>query len=69
MTQKENVLYHLRSQKTITPLEALMLYGCFRLADVIFKLKKDGHNIVTHDETKEKKTYARYELLRQGDML
>lgn len=45
MTQKPNVLAHLRSGKSITPMEALNKYGCFRLADVIYRLRRDGHRI------------------------
>ena len=47
MTQKEMVLAHLKGGHCITPLEALSEYGCFRLADVIYRLKDDGHDIKT----------------------
>lgn len=47
MSQSEKILYHLSSGKTITPLEALQSYGCFRLASRISDLKREGHDIVT----------------------
>lgn len=45
-SQSENILSHLKRAGTITPLEALELYGCFRLAAIIHDLKKE-HNIET----------------------
>ena len=48
-TQSEQVLSHLQTKKTITSLEAINEYGITRLADVVFRLKKDGHNIVATD--------------------
>jgi hypothetical protein len=62
-TQKENILQHLQTFKKITPLEALNLYGCFRLASVIFMLKKDGYMIATNMITKGEKTFAEYNIL------
>ena len=40
VSQAKNILAHLVQHKTITPLEALNQYGCFRLSAVIFNLKK-----------------------------
>lgn len=63
-TQKEMVLEHLQNRGSITPLEALNIYGCFRLADVIYKLKKDGWHIRTEMvETLGGKTFAKYRLV------
>ena len=60
VSQAKNILAHLLQHRTITPLEALNQYGCFRLAAVILNLKKDGHNIVTHIIKKNKKRFAQY---------
>lgn len=60
MTQKEAILNHLQEQGSITPLEALNKYHSFRLADIIFKLRNEGHDILTIPEGKQ--NYARYEL-------
>lgn len=46
-TQKSMLLEHLRRFGSIEPLTALREYGIYRLSAVIFKLKHDGHNIVT----------------------
>ena len=43
----QKVLHHLNSGKSITPLEALGLYGSFRLAAVVHALKKKGYDIIT----------------------
>ena len=45
MSQKELILNHLLDGKSITPLEALDLFKCFRLGARIWDLKKDGHDI------------------------
>jgi len=41
-TQNAQILHHLKQGKTISPVEALNKFGCFRLAGRIFDLKKDG---------------------------
>lgn len=45
MSQKELILSHLLEGKSITPLEALDLFKCFRLGARIWDLKKEGHDI------------------------
>lgn len=55
-TQKEAVKMHLEEFAHITPLDALKEYGCFRLSDVIYKLKKEGLKI----ETLRTKHISRY---------
>lgn len=44
-TQCKQVLSHLQSGQSITPLEALNLYGVFRLASRIHDLRNKGFNI------------------------
>lgn len=44
-SQEQLILAHLKSGKSITPLEALNLYHCLRLGGRIFDLKKRGHKI------------------------
>jgi hypothetical protein len=64
--QTEMVLDHLRA-KPITSLEALHLYGCFRLAARVYDLRQDGHEIHTNRvETGNGKVIAEYVLLRQA---
>jgi len=45
MTQNEALLNHLMTGRSITPLEALGLYGVFRLAARVFELKDMGVNV------------------------
>lgn len=64
-TQKRRVLVHLRNYGKITSNEAFTWYGITRLADVIFKLRKDGYEIETIDTESvnrygEKCRYATY---------
>ena len=60
-TQKDNILKHLR-RDTITPLDALEQYGCFRLAAVIHMLRQEGYKIRTNKITRKGKTFASYKL-------
>ena len=63
MSQTQQILAHLKSGKSITPLEALNDYGCFRLGARIYELKQDGHTIETDRfETPTGKKVARYRL-------
>lgn len=45
MTHNQQILAHLKEGQTITPVEALSLFGCFRLGARIYDLKQDGHQI------------------------
>lgn len=42
MSQNEQILQHLKRGKTLTAIEALENFGCFRLAGRIYELKSDG---------------------------
>jgi uncharacterized small protein (DUF1192 family) len=53
------ILKHLR-RKPITPIDALNLYGCFRLSARIMELRADGHNIHTELVQKDGKRFAKY---------
>ena len=64
------ILNHLQTGAEINPLEALSLYGIYRLGAVIFVLKKDGHNIMTRIEHFTKPSgkrgkYAVYKLIKE----
>lgn len=45
MTQNEMILGHMLEGKSITALDALNLYGCFRLGARVWDLKKRGYPI------------------------
>lgn len=47
----EVILAHLKTEGSITPMKAIVLYSCMRLSDVIFRLRKRGHDIETVDRT------------------
>jgi biotin operon repressor len=57
-----NILTHLQNGRSLTPLEALNEFGCFRLAAHIESLRKDGHRIFTHMVNENGKKYAKYTL-------
>jgi hypothetical protein len=61
-TQNEMILAYLKKGKSITPLDALNKFHCFRLAARISDLRNDGLNIATKYVTKEGKNYASYKL-------
>jgi hypothetical protein len=61
-TQNEQIKAYLNKGKSITPLDALNKFGCFRLAARISDLRNDGLKIVTKNVTKEGKTFASYSL-------
>ena len=62
-SQSKQILNHLQSGKVITPLEALRLYGCFRLGARIFDLKNKGYAISTEMVSENGKRFARYSLI------
>lgn len=67
-TQKAAVLAYLIDKKKISQLQALRSFGCMRLADVVYKLRNDGHVIRTTWRKQGDARYAVYrlEMLRDG---
>ena len=68
MTQQNRVLKHLRQNGSITPLEAMNLYGIYRLSVHVWRLRKNGYNIVTVEQDGKNKLgepvkYGRYILI------
>ena len=63
-TQDQTILNHLKSGKTITQAEAAKSYDYYRLSANIERLRRQGHDIVTHHEKNSRTTgsHARYEL-------
>lgn len=61
MSQKQKILNHLLEGKTLTPLEALQKFGCFRLGARIFDLRAEGYMIdnIGPDEA----NYAVYQMI------
>lgn len=54
--------YLMEHKEGITPMDALNLFGCFRLSARISDLKRFGYNIVSERETRGGKTYCRYRM-------
>lgn len=64
-TQTKQILAHLKTGRSITPIDALNKYGCFRLGARIYDLKQDGHNIYREMvETDSGKRVASYTLVK-----
>lgn len=61
-TQTKAIKAHLESGKSITPIDALNEYGCFRLGARIYDLKDTGMNIITEMVQQGRKRFARYRL-------
>ncbi len=63
MTQNQQILSHLQTGKDITPLQALGLYGVYRLAARINDLRKQDVPIETVIRTDgQGRTYASYKM-------
>lgn len=68
MTQTVAVLAYLRDGHSLTAIEALERFGCFRLAARISDVKlllEEGESIVTEMVSSSGRTYARYGLQRK----
>ena len=63
-SHKSLILEHLQSGRTLTPLAALNLFGCFRLGARIWDLRKAGYKI----DDIGKKNYAEYKLIPNGSL-
>lgn len=62
MSQQDEILEYLKTGKTLTPLEALNMFGTLRLSALIFNLKAEGHNIQA-ETNKDGKPFAIYRLV------
>jgi hypothetical protein len=59
-TQNEQIKAYLNKGKSITPMDALAKFGCFRLSARIKNLRDEGLKIATNYVTKGNKTFASY---------
>jgi hypothetical protein len=62
LSQESAILAHLKAGKQITPIDALNLYGCFRLGARIHNLKRNGYPIQTTMIEAGEKRFASYKL-------
>ena len=66
---EERVLQYLQAGGRLTPLDALRMWGCFRLGARICDLKKQGHRIEARTiETENGKHVAEYRLQHDGQL-
>ena len=70
MSQRDEVLNHLRKKKYITSYEAFELYGATRLSAIIFDLRTDGIKIggiweKTVDRYGTEKRFKRYFIIKE----
>ena len=66
-SQKLEVLKYLKTHKGITPYIAFERFGITRLADIIYRLRDEGWDIITEMVTTKNRygnvvSYARYSL-------
>ena len=66
MTHNYLIQKHLYTHGSITAMEALRLYGCYRLASRIKNIRDLGVEIKTILITKNNKRFGKYILLRRG---
>lgn len=62
MTQTQRILNHLQKGRSITPLQALRWFGCFRLAARISDIRKEGFEVETKLVKAKNNHYAKYYL-------
>lgn len=63
-SQRQQVQKWLNDGNSITPLQALQMFGAFRLSSIIYRLKYDyGMNIKTEIINDNGKRYAEYSLV------
>lgn len=65
MGAKENIINYIKEHGSITQLETYQEFGYTRLPSLIHRLRTEGYNIITTNETVKNKygqtvTYARY---------
>jgi len=63
-SQMQRILARLEKGKSITPLEALEKFGCFRLSARIGQLRDMGYHIITDPIRKDGKSFASYSLIQ-----
>ena len=65
-TQNSRILQHLLEGHSITPIQALEKFGCFRLGARIFELRKQGFYIdMKKVDNGEGNKFAKYTLIHR----
>lgn len=68
MSQTEQILKHLKGGRSITALEALITYNCFRLGARIWELKQMGYAVESHIIKRNGKRFSLYRLAEVKDV-
>ena len=63
VTQIGQIKEYLLAGNSITPIEALNMFGAFRLAAIVFTLKEQGLNIKTDIISKDNRRFAKYSII------
>jgi hypothetical protein len=63
-SQADRILAYMKKGRTLTPLEALEKFGCFRLGARVWQLKKAGHDIRSRLVDVNGKKVSRYLLVQ-----
>lgn len=66
MSQNDEILAYLCKGHSITPMDALKKFGCFRLASRINDLRNDGHKIHRIMKERAGKRFASYYLIERA---
>ena len=61
-SQTEKIIQWLKLGHSITPIDALKMFGCFRLSGRIHELKSKGYDIKTNMIEMQDKKFAEYSL-------
>lgn len=65
-SQSQQILEYLQTGARLTPLEAVIKFGCLRLGARIWDLRHAGYDIRKETVTKNKKTFAEYYLEKEN---
>lgn len=67
MTQSQEILRYLEDGGSLTPIDALVLFSCFRLGARIHELKAEGHPIRSRIvKSRDGKRWAEYSMGQAG---
>lgn len=65
-SQAAAILAYLRAGNTISSLEALDMFGCYRMGARIAELRAAGHHIETSIIKRHGKRWAKYRLIQEA---
>jgi len=66
-SQNVLIINYLKKNNSINPIQALAMFGCFRLAARVDDLKHSGYEIVSEIKSEKGKRYAEYKLIGSCD--